>query len=115
MITLKESVLANIEDTLTAGDNTINDIEIEQKLKSFNVRKNNKVDGRDMFRKPLAPGDFVLTPYKRTTYDPPKIVLDIVDKIVYNGECRLRIHGYVNSNMLIKVDDNILKLLGVKI
>lgn len=67
-----------------------------------------------MFRKPLSPGDFVLVPYKRTTYDPPKIVLDVVDKIK-NGECDLRIHGYINSNMIIKVDDNILKLLGVKI
>lgn len=114
MIALKESILSDIENNLTTGNDIINDIEIEQKLKSFNVRKNNKADGRDMFRKPLSPGDFVLVPYKRTTYDPPKIVLDVVDKIK-NGECGLRIHGYINSNMIIKVDDNILKLLGVKI
>lgn len=114
MIALKESILSDIENNLTTGNDIINDIEIEQKLKSFNVRKNNKADGRDMFRKPLSPGDFVLVPYKRTTYDPPKIVLDVVDKIK-NGECDLRINGYINSNMIIKVDDNILKLLGVKI
>lgn len=114
MRALKESILNDIEDTMKEGDDFINQLEIEQKLKSFNVRKNNKADGRDMFKKPLSPGDYVLIPYKRTTYDPPKILLDVVNKIK-NGECSLHTYGYINSNMIIKVDDNILMLLGVRL
>lgn len=118
MRALKESILDDIDTTVANGDTFINQLKAEQRLKSFN-RKNTKADGRDMFRKPLTPGDFVLVPYKRTTYDQPKIVLDVVVEIKNagecKGECKLQVHGYIDSNMVIKVDDNILKLLGVNI
>ena len=52
---------------------------------------------------------------KKTTFDDPRILLDIIDKITRHGECRLRDHKYIKSNYVIKVDDDTLRLLGVKI
>ena len=110
MKTLKESLLDQ-EDM----NKVLDDIESSQRIKLFNNRKNNRSDGRDMFRKPLTVGDYVLFPYKRSTYDDPKILLDIIDKITQHGECSLQNHGYIKSNYVIKVDDDTLRLLGVKI
>lgn len=114
MKTLKESLL-DPEDM----NKLLDDIESSQRIKLFNNRKNNRSDGRDMFRKPLTVGDYVLFPYKKTTYDDPRILLDVIDKIIQRGECRgecrLQGHGYIKSNYVIKVDDDTLRLLGVKI